>query len=128
MLPFTVQLESGLPVSEQMVLAVRRAILSGQMADGQEFPSVRVLAQELRISPTTAHKVVLALKDEGLLAAKPGIGMVVRSAELPSKEARRGQLREACAALLAETRAQHLSLNDAVEALRRTARNTDFQF
>jgi GntR family transcriptional regulator len=124
MLPFSVQLESGLPVSEQMVLAVRRAILSGQMSDGQEFPSVRVLAQELKISPTTAHKVVLSLKDEGLLAAKPGIGMVVRSAELPSRDARREQLRAACEALLTATRAQNLTLDDAVAALRAAARET----
>lgn len=126
MLPFTIQLEPGLPVSGQMVLAVRRAILSGQMRDGQEFPSVRLLAQELMISPTTAHKVVLALKDEGLLAAKPGIGMVVSAAALPSRESRRGALREACSALLAEARAQHLSLSDTVEALRQTARETGF--
>lgn len=126
MLPFTIQLEPGQSVSGQMVLAVRRAILSGQMRDGQEFPSVRVLAQELRISPTTAHKVVLALKDEGLLAAKPGIGMVVAAAALPSRELRREALREACTALLTEARAQHLSLTDTVEALRQTARETGF--
>ena len=55
MLPFTIQLQHGEPVYEQMLAAVRRALFSGQLRDGDAFPSVRVLSQELRISPTTAE-------------------------------------------------------------------------
>src|SRR5580698_2915317 len=65
MLPFTVQIEDGLPVSDQIVQSVRKAMLTGQLRTGDEFPSVRTLSQELRISPTTAHKVVATLKDSG---------------------------------------------------------------
>jgi DNA-binding transcriptional regulator YhcF (GntR family) len=77
MLPFSIQLQDGSPVSDQILLAVRKALLTGQMKAGDEFPSVRTLSQELKISPTTAHKVVLLLKDAGWLNSRPGIGMVV---------------------------------------------------
>jgi GntR family transcriptional regulator len=59
MLPFSIQLQDGTPVSDQMLLAVRKALLTGQMKAGDEFPSVRAMSQALRISPTTAHKVVV---------------------------------------------------------------------
>ena len=52
MLPFHVNLKTGSPVSEQIVYAVKKAIISGLMRAGDKFPSVRTLSQELRINPT----------------------------------------------------------------------------
>jgi GntR family transcriptional regulator len=56
MLPFSIQLQDGTPVSDQILLAVRKALLTGQMKAGDQFPSVRTLSQELKISPTTATR------------------------------------------------------------------------
>ncbi len=119
MLPFTLRLVDGAPVSDQILAAVRKAMLTGQMRPGDEFPSVRTLSQELRISPTTAHKVVLALKDGGYLASRPGIGMVVTAPELPKLEEKLDQLAPACRGLLKEAADLHLSFNQVVEALKR---------
>lgn len=88
MLPFPIQFIDGLPASDQVVMAVQKAILAGQLQDGDEFPSVRTLSQELKISPTTAHKAIGQLRDSGLLASRPGVGMVVRTAAVPDAEAR----------------------------------------
>lgn len=77
MLPFTVDLKAGQPLAEQVIFAVKRAVVSGQLKAGQSFPSVRVLSQELRINPNTAHKVVAALVAEGVLITTPAIGSVV---------------------------------------------------
>lgn len=119
MLPFTLQLQDGVPVSDQILAAVRKAMLTGQMKAGDEFPSVRTLSQELRISPTTAHKVVLALKDSGYLGSRPGIGMVVTAPELPALEEKLDQLAPVCRELLKEAADLHLSFNQVVEALKR---------
>ncbi|MBX7206888.1 MAG: GntR family transcriptional regulator [Verrucomicrobiaceae bacterium] len=119
MLPFSLQLQDGVPVSDQIVQAVRKAMLTGQLKAGDEFPSVRTLSQELRISPTTAHKVVLALKDGGYLASRPGIGMVVTAPEQPHIDDRLEQLAPACRELLKEAADLHLSFNQVVEALKR---------
>ena len=121
MLPFTIQIQDGLPVSDQIEMAVRRAILTSQMEDGDVFPSVRVLSQELRISPTTAHKVVSQLKDDGYLASRPGIGMVVTSRSLPSSRDRIEQLLPACKALLEEAAGFNLTLEETLQAVRRAA-------
>jgi GntR family transcriptional regulator len=125
MLPFSIRLADGLPASDQVVLAVRRAVLAGQLQDGDEFPSVRTLSQELRISPTTAHKAIGQLRDAGLLASRPGVGMVVRTAAAPDADARLALLApeiEALARKAAALRVKPAALASAVrEALAKSA-------
>lgn len=118
MLPFTVNLIDGVPVSDQLIQAVRRAILTGQLVPGDRFPSVRAMSQELGISPTTAHKVVAFLKDRGLLASRPGIGMVVASLEQPSREERLAQLQPLIEQLSSEAEELGLDTDDVIEALK----------
>lgn len=127
MLPFRVQFRNGVPLSEQLDLAIRRAILSGEVADGVEFPSVRTLAQELKISPPTIHKVVAGLRDAGFLASRPGIGMVVTVPPGKGREALLGHLGPACEELLREAAMLQLPLTDVLEAVRCTAQRTGFK-
>jgi GntR family transcriptional regulator len=75
--PFPIAIQPGIPISDQIVYAAKRAILFGQMRPGDAFPSVRALSRDLRINPNTAHKAVTELINAGLLAMHPGIGTVV---------------------------------------------------
>lgn len=77
MLPFSVELKPGLPLAEQVVFAVKKAVVAGQLKPGQAFPSVRVVSQELKINPNTAHRIVAALVAEGVLVTTPAVGSVV---------------------------------------------------
>lgn len=120
MLPFRFQLLDGVPVSDQLVKAVQRAVLTGEMAAGEMFPSVRVLAQELRISPTTAHKAVLELRDAGFLASRPGAGMVVVKPAGSSRDQLLDQLAPACRDLIRQASLLGLTPAEILEALRRT--------
>jgi DNA-binding transcriptional regulator YhcF (GntR family) len=120
MLPFRFQLLDGVPVSDQLVMAVQRAVLTGEMAAGEMFPSVRVLAQELKISPTTAHKAVLELRDAGFLASRPGAGMVVVKPAGSSRDQLLDQLAPACRDLIRQASLLGLAPDEILEALRRT--------
>ena len=120
MLPFRFQLLDGVPVSDQLVKAVQRAVLTGEMAAGEKFPSVRVLAQELKISPTTAHKAVLELRDAGFLATRPGAGMVVVKPAGSSRDQLLDQLTPACRDLIRHASLLGLSPEEVLESLRRT--------
>lgn len=75
--PFPITLQPGIPISDQIVHAAKRAIISGHLRPGEAFPSVRTLSKDLRINPNTAHRAVTELIDAGLLAMHPGIGTVV---------------------------------------------------
>jgi GntR family transcriptional regulator len=87
-LPFTIQLELGLPITEQILFAVKKAVVGGQLRPGDKFPSVRILSQELKINPNTAHKVVAALVAEGVLVTTPAVGSIVAAREAGGREER----------------------------------------
>jgi len=109
-LPFTVEFRLGEPVYEQVMYAVKKAIMAGNLAPGERFPSVRTLSQELKINPRTAHKIVAALTDEGVLAVQPGIGTVVTAPTNGSAEDRTALLNEEAERLVVE--ADRLGLNE----------------
>ncbi|WP_193210867.1 GntR family transcriptional regulator [Luteolibacter marinus] len=119
MLPFRFQLLDGLPVSDQLVKSVQRAVLTGELGVGEKFPSVRVLAQALKISPTTAHKAVLELRDAGFLASRPGAGMVVTKPAGATRDQLIDQLSPACRDLIRQASLLGLSAGETLEALRR---------
>ena len=77
MLPFSISLKPGVPLYQQVIYAVTRAVVTGQLRAGDPFPSVRALSQELKINPNTAHKIVASLVEDGLLEVRAGIGTVV---------------------------------------------------
>jgi len=116
-LPFTVTLRPGLSVHEQVVFAVKRAIVSGRLKPGDEFPSVRVLSRELRINPNTAHKVVATLIGDGMLEVRPGIGTCVAERSASTSEERRLLLREDVERLAVDARHLGLNVEDVVDAV-----------
>lgn len=118
MLPFTISLRAGVPIYEQVIYAVTKATVSGQLRAGDAFPSVRTLSQELKINPNTAHKIVAALIEQGLLAVRPGIGTVVAD-ERPLPAARRLVIESDAERLVVEAKRAGLSLTDVVAAIRR---------
>jgi len=119
MLPFSISLRAGSPIYEQVVYAVRRAVVTGQLRAGDPFPSVRALSQALKINPNTAHKIVGTLTDEGLLAVRPGIGTVVAESRAGGSAARRTILEQDAERLVIEARRAGVPLKDLVAAIRR---------
>ncbi len=117
MLPFSIELKPGLPVAEQIVFAVRKAVVAGQMRPGDRFPSVRVLSQELRVNPNTAHKVIAALVAEGVLVTTPAVGSVVAEREPGAKKDRAELLGAEVEWLVVEAKKLGLELDDVQAAV-----------
>lgn len=69
----------GTPVPPYRQLAgiLRDQIQSGELAPGQQLPSVLTLASEYGISVPTARKAIGLLKAEGLVIGVPGYGTFV---------------------------------------------------
>ncbi len=119
MLPFIVHFKSGAPVYEQVLLAVKRAVTAGRLVPGDKFPSVRILSQELRINPNTAHKVISALVEAGLLRVQPGIGTIVSQTRAVTAEQRQQLLEQEVGRLVVEARMISLGLDELLTAVRR---------
>ena len=117
MLPFDVQIRAGSSVYQQVVYAVKKAIVSGRLRPGDRFASVRTLSQELKINPNTAHKVVAALVDEGLLEVRPGIGTVVAQLPPASRRERSALLGVELERLVVEAKRLSLDAGDVIRAV-----------
>jgi GntR family transcriptional regulator len=116
-LPFSIELKPGLPVAEQILFAVKKAVVTGQLRPGDKFPSVRVLSQELKVNPNTAHKVVAALVAEGVLMTTPAVGSIVAPREPGGRKERAELLGAEVEWLVVEARKLGLELDDVQVAL-----------
>lgn len=65
------------PIGRQIVDAVRMKIATGELATGDQLPSVRGLAQQLTINPNTVAKAYAELTTEGWLESRQGMGLYV---------------------------------------------------
>jgi GntR family transcriptional regulator len=116
-LPFSVTLKPGLPIAEQVIFAVKKAVVAGQLKPGQAFPSVRVVSQELQINPNTAHKIVAALVAQGVLVTTPAVGSVVAEQAAGDRAERAELLGAEVEWLVVEAKKLGLGLDDVQAAV-----------
>ena len=65
-------LEDGIPIYLQILTYIKRGILAGNISDGDELPSRRVLSALLGVNPNTVQKAYRMLEDEGLITSHTG--------------------------------------------------------
>ena len=73
---------SGAPIYEQICSQITAGIISGELAEGDALPSMRLLAKELRISVITTKRAYEELEREGFLVTFPGKGSFVAGKNL----------------------------------------------
>jgi len=76
------------PIYDQIMQQIKAAILSGELAQGEMLPSMRLLARELRISVITTKRAYEELEHEGFITTVPGKGcfVAVQNPELLREE------------------------------------------
>jgi GntR family transcriptional regulator len=118
-IPFHVDFAPGSPLYEQVVYVATKAIISGQLRPGDDFPSVRVLSRELKINPNTAHKVVACLVGAGLLEIRPGSAPVVARRPASTKAEKTNLLQIEVEQLVVEAKRLGIGLDDLRDAIGR---------
>lgn len=68
---------SGQPIYRQVIEQIRRQIAARQLGEGQQLPSVRDLAAQLRVNPMTVSKAYSLLEMDGWLERRRGVGLFV---------------------------------------------------
>lgn len=68
---------SDKPIYEQIVLQMKDLILAGDLQEGQQLPSIRALASDLRISVITTKRAYAELESQGLIETVQGKGSFV---------------------------------------------------
>ena len=79
---------SGKPIYEQITEQIKEQIMSGELNEGDPLPSMRALAQQLRISIITTKRAYEELEREGFIESFTGKGSFVaaRNRELFREE------------------------------------------
>jgi GntR family transcriptional regulator len=116
-LPFHVDFKPGGPIYQQVVYAATKAIVSGQLRPGDEFPSVRSLSKHLKINPNTAHKVITCLADAGLLEIRPGSVAVITVPSSATQAEKTKLLQDNFEELIVEAKRLGIELRDMQAAM-----------
>ena len=84
--------KSGKPVYLQIVDQVRSAAAAGAIKAGESLPSIRPLAEELRVNRNTIAKAYAELESQGVIETIAGKGCFVRASKSPFKKEVRVEL------------------------------------
>jgi GntR family transcriptional regulator len=68
---------SSTPIYRQIQDKIRNLIVAGELGEGDELPSIRALAQDLRVSVITVKRAYDDLVAEGFLTSVQGKGCYV---------------------------------------------------
>ncbi len=69
---------SGVPLYEQIEEQIKSQILSGELAEGDALPSMRILAKDLKISIITTKRAYEELERDGFIYSVTGKGSFVK--------------------------------------------------
>ncbi|WP_329740319.1 GntR family transcriptional regulator [Enorma massiliensis] len=107
---------SSKPIYEQITGQIKAMILSGELAEGEQLPSIRALANSLRVSAITTKRAYADLEADGFIETVQGKGSFVSggNAELIREEQLR-QVEELMGQAVDAGRAMGLSKTELTE-------------
>ena len=108
---FQVNFKSSKPVYLQLVDQVKVAAACGNLRPGDLLPSIRPLAEELRLNRNTVAKAYAELENQGVIETAPGKGCFVAENHSPlKKEVRLKMLSDEVDAAIVQ--AHHLQIDN----------------
>ena len=106
-----VNFKSGKPVYLQVVDQVKAAAASGALRTGEPLPSIRPLAEQLRLNRNTIAKAYAELEAQGVIETLAGRGCFLKENHSPyRKEVRLRMVAEEIDAAIVQ--AHHLQVED----------------
>lgn len=115
LLPEDFQINPSRPIYEQFVEHIRARIVSGLIPAGSRLPSVRDLAADRRINPTTVARTYQELERAGLIVTYRGQGTFVTNEEKTIREAKMAMAVEAVRQFKDIAQSLGLSVNEMIQ-------------
>jgi GntR family transcriptional regulator len=112
----TIDTRDSTPIYAQIERGLRAGIAAGRLRPGDQLPTVRQLAVELRVNANTVARVYADLERNGVLETRRGVGSFVTAspehARPPAEHQRR--LRAFVTRLLGDAAAAGFSLDEVI--------------
>ena len=108
------------PIYAQLERGLRAAIATGRLQLGEQLPTVRQLAVELKVNANTVARVYAELERAGVIETRRGVGsfVVARPLQAQPPDHHRRQLRAFVTRVLADASAAGFSIDDIAAELR----------
>jgi len=89
MIKFVLNPKTGIPFYRQIVDQIRFGIASGNLTTGEQLPTVRALAVELKVNLNTVAKAYKELEIQNILETQQGTGTFISASETKVFESER---------------------------------------
>jgi len=116
---FSLSPSHPMPLYAQLTRAITFAIATGRLRVGEQLPTVRQLAVELRVNANTVAKVYAELERSGVLETRRGVGTFVSAQHLEAshRDEHGKHLTDLVDRFLEEASAMGFSLDDLLDQL-----------
>jgi len=119
MIEFKLDHKSGVPYYRQIIDQIRHGIATGSWKPGEQLPTVRALAVQLKVNLNTVSKAYKELEIQNILETQQGTGTFIGSVkvEIDEKE-RRSKLNGICTEFLTIANTYGFSTEDVIAELK----------
>ena len=116
---FSLNSSHPMPLYAQLTRAIRFAIATGRLRVGEQLPTVRQLAVDLRVNANTVAKVYAELERSGILETRRGVGTFVSASHLDARHHKEHEkhLKELVDRFVEEAEAMGFSSDDLLDQL-----------
>lgn len=120
MLDFQIDPKSGVPIYRQIIDQIRYGMMAGKLKVGEQLPTVRALAVQLKVNLNTVSKAYRELEIQNILETQQGTGTFIGSVamDIPPKE-REKKLNNICTEFFNIAGSYGFSVDDIVRELKR---------
>lgn len=120
MIEFKLDPKSGVPFYRQIIDQIRFGIATGQLEVGEQLPTVRALAVELKVNLNTIIKAYKELEIQNILEKQQGTGTFIGDVkiDIPASE-KQGKLSNICTQFTSIASSYGFTIDDIIQELKK---------
>jgi GntR family transcriptional regulator len=120
MIDFKLDPKSGVPFYRQIIDQIRYGVASGRLSVGEQLPTVRALAVQLKVNLNTVSKAYRELEIQSLLETQQGTGTFIGTVDIKIPESEsHNKLAEICTEFLSIASTYGFGIEDIVQELKK---------
>ncbi len=117
-LSFSLDATNGIPFYKQIIHQVELAMADGRLRTGDQLPTVRSLAVELKINPNTVARAYNELEIRGIVTTQQGSGTFIGNKQISLSDVERERrLAEVTRSFMTHAASYGFSLREIIEYL-----------
>jgi GntR family transcriptional regulator len=119
MIDFKLDPKSGVPFYRQIIDQIRYGVATGNLSVGEQLPTVRALAVQLKVNLNTVSKAYRELEIQNILETQQGTGTFIGSVQVQlTDEERQAKLASICTEFLSIAASYGFGIEEMINELR----------